>query len=79
VKVSDVKSKKKHKLYALPRQVAIYLGRELTELSYPEIGGAFGGKDHSTVIYATRKIEKLLEKDNSLKNLVDGLKMDLRR
>ncbi|MEW6114329.1 MAG: chromosomal replication initiator protein DnaA [Thermodesulfobacteriota bacterium] len=79
VKVSDVKSKKKHKLYALPRQVAMYLGRELTELSYPEIGGAFGGKDHSTVIYATRKIEKLLEKDNSLKNLVDGLKMDLRR
>jgi chromosomal replication initiator protein len=78
VKASDIKSKKKHKLYALPRQIGMYLGRELTELSYPDIGAAFGGKDHSTVIYACRKIEKKLEQDHSLRNLVEGLKKDMK-
>ena len=56
----------------------MYIARELTEFSYPEIGAAFGGKDHSTVIYATRKIEKKLEQDHSLKNLIEGLKKDIR-
>ncbi|HMK34867.1 MAG TPA: chromosomal replication initiator protein DnaA [Desulfomonilaceae bacterium] len=78
IKTSDIKSKKKHKLYSLPRQVGMYLGRELTELSYPDIGAAFGGKDHSTVIYACRKIEKKMEQDHSLKNLVEGLRKDIR-
>jgi len=78
VKPADIKSKKKHKLYALPRQVGMHMARELTEFSYPEIGAAFGGKDHSTVIYATRKIEKRLEEDHSLKNLIEGLKKDIR-
>jgi len=78
VKPSDIKSKKKHKLYSLPRQVAMYLAREVTEQSYPEIGGAFGGKDHSTVIYGARKIEKALEQNHSLKNIVEGLKKNLR-
>jgi chromosomal replication initiator protein len=78
VKPVDIKSKKKHKLYALPRQVGMHIARELTEFSYPEIGAAFGGKDHSTVIYATRKIEKRLEEDHSLKNLIEGLKKDIR-
>jgi chromosomal replication initiator protein len=78
VKPADIKSKKKHKLYALPRQVGMHIARELTEFSYPEIGAAFGGKDHSTVIYATRKIEKRLEEDHSMKNLIEGLKKDIR-
>ena len=78
VKSADIKSKKKHKLYSLPRQVGMYLARELTELSYPEIGVAFGGKDHSTVIYATRKIEKILEQDHSLKTVVEGLRKEIR-
>ncbi len=78
VKVADIKSKKKHKLYSLPRQVAMFLTRELTELSYPEIGTAFGGKDHSTVIYATRKIEKTMEENHSLRNMVDAVKKDIR-
>ncbi len=77
VKLADIKSKKKHKFYSLPRQVAMYLARELTELSYPEIGAAFG-KDHSTVIYASKKIEKALEQDHSLKNTVEALKKDIR-
>jgi len=78
VKVADIKSRKKHKLYSRPRQVAMYLARDLTELSYPEIGQAFGGKDHSTVIYATRKIEKELEKNRPLKSQVEGLKKDIK-
>jgi chromosomal replication initiator protein len=78
VKISDIKSKKKAKLYSLPRQLGMYLARQLTECSYPEIGAAFGGKDHSTVIHAARKIEKLLESDFSLRSMVEGLKMDLR-
>jgi chromosomal replication initiator protein len=78
VKPVDIKSKKKHKMYSLPRQVAMYLSRELTELSYPEIGAAFGGKDHSTVIYGARKIEKRLEQDRALKNQVEALKKDIR-
>jgi chromosomal replication initiator protein len=79
VKPVDIKSKKKHKLYAQPRQVGMYLARDLTELSYPEIGAAFGGKDHSTVIYATRKIEKKMEQDHSLTSFIEGLKKDIRQ
>jgi chromosomal replication initiator protein len=78
IKPADIKSKKKHKQFALPRQVAMYLARELTELSYPEIGAALGGKDHSTVIYGTRKIEKKMELDHSLRNMVEGLKKNIR-
>ena len=78
VKPADIKSKKKHKQFSRPRQVGMYLARKLTEFSYPEIGAAFGGKDHSTVIYATRKIEKVLETDHSLKNMVAGLKKDIK-
>ncbi len=78
VKSADIKSKKKHKQFARPRQVAMYLARKLTDFSYPEIGAGFGGKDHSTVIYATRKIEKTLETDHSLKNMVTGLIKDLK-
>jgi chromosomal replication initiator protein len=78
VKPVDIKSKKKHKLYSLPRQVGMYLARELTELSYPVIGEAFGGKDHSTVIYAAKKIEKMLEQNHSLRNTVEALRQDIR-
>jgi len=77
VKASDIKSKKKHKLYSWPRQVGMYLARDLTECSYPEIGAAFGGKDHSTVIYAARKIEKGMDTDQSIKSMIDGLKTEI--
>lgn len=78
IKTTDLKSKKKHKLYSLPRQVGMYLARNLTDLSYPEIGAAFGGKDHSTVIYGAKKIEKRLETDHSLKTILEALKKDIR-
>ncbi|MGC8603064.1 MAG: chromosomal replication initiator protein DnaA [Desulfomonilaceae bacterium] len=78
IKITDLKSKKKHKLYSLPRQVGMYLARNLTDLSYPEIGAAFGGKDHSTVIYGAKKIEKRIENDNSLKIILEVLRKEIR-
>ena len=56
---------------------AMYLSRQLTSSSYPEIGERFGGKDHSTIIHAIRKIEKLIEEDFQLRSTVDSLKKEL--
>ncbi|MEW6139073.1 MAG: chromosomal replication initiator protein DnaA [Thermodesulfobacteriota bacterium] len=78
VKPADLKSKKKHKLYSLPRQVGMYLARELTDMSYPEIGAAFGGKDHSTVIYGAKKIEKTVENDLALRIQVEAIRKEIR-
>ena len=71
VKVSDICSDRRHQAISTPRQVAMYLVRDLTAMSYPEIGRRFGGKDHSTVISACRKISSLLETDPALKQTVD--------
>jgi chromosomal replication initiator protein len=56
-----------------PRQVAMYLCRELTDSSLPKIGKRFGGRDHTTVIHATSKIAKLIREDRSVYNLVQEL------
>jgi len=56
IKISDLKSDKRLKTLVIPRQIAIYLCRELTKSSYPEIGEKFGGKDHSTIIHSFKKI-----------------------
>jgi chromosomal replication initiator protein len=61
----------------VPRQIAIYLSRELTKASYPEIGDKFGGKDHSTIIHSVKKIEKLLMQDMELKGTIENLKKAL--
>ena len=58
IKVSELKSEKRLKALVVPRQIAIYLCRELTKASYPEIGEKFGGKDHSTIIHSVKKIDK---------------------
>jgi chromosomal replication initiator protein len=79
VSVSDLKSSKKLKIYALPRQVAMYLCRTMTPSSFPEIGEKFGGKDHSTVIHAVRQTEKRLNEDRELKNIIDTLKSHLQK
>jgi len=63
IKVSDLKSAKRNRVFSYPRQLAMYLIRELVHLSYPEIGHAFGGKDHATVIHAYKKIHALLQND----------------
>ncbi|BCB25115.1 chromosomal replication initiator protein DnaA [Sulfurimicrobium lacus] len=59
IKVAEMYSKKRSRNVARPRQVAMALAKELTHLSFPEIGDAFGGRDHTTVMYACRKIEEL--------------------
>jgi len=61
VKVSDLLSKRRSRSVARPRQIAMALAKELTNHSFPEIGNAFGGKDHTTVLHACRKIKELLE------------------
>ena len=56
-----------------PRQVAMYLSRELTDSSLPRIGKEFGGRDHTTVMHATSKITRLIREDRSVYNLVQEL------
>jgi len=64
IRTSDLLSAKRTRSIARPRQMAMALAKELTKHSLPEIGSAFGGRDHSTVIHATRKIKELRETDN---------------
>jgi chromosomal replication initiator protein len=66
VKLEDFKAKKRTKSVAFPRQIAMYLARELTDFSLPKIGEEFGGRDHTTVIHAHEKISKLLQTDSQL-------------
>ncbi len=67
IKVADMYSKKRTRIVARPRQMAMYLARELTNLSYPEIGLSFGGRDHTTVLHACTKIEELKASDQTLR------------
>jgi chromosomal replication initiator protein len=73
LKIHDMKSEKKMKNIALPRQIAMYLTRRYTGASFPEIGEKFGGKDHSTVIHAVRKIEAMIGEDPALKDTVNSV------
>lgn len=77
VKVTDLKSPKRLKAVVLPRQIAMYLARQLTASSYPEIGERFGGKDHSTIIHAIRKVEKLMSENFQLRQTIEMLKNNM--
>ena len=68
LKEGVIKGKKRVRFIAFPRQIAMYLCRELTDISFPSIGNEFGGKDHTTVMYAWKKINEQKEKDENLKN-----------
>jgi len=70
---ADLKSKGRSKEVVRPRQVAMFLIRQLTDASLPEIGQFFGGRDHTTVLYATQKIGKLLAEDPELRRSVESL------
>lgn len=78
IRIQDMLSKKRTRTIAFPRQVAMYACKELTTLSLPEIGEAFGGKDHTTVLYAHRKIDKMRSEsrdfDDEVKRLITLLK-----
>ena len=73
IKIDDLLGKKKTKNIAYPRQIAMYLSRELTTNTLPHIGQVFGGRDHTTVIYAHDKILKEIEKDPQVRDLIATL------
>jgi chromosomal replication initiator protein len=73
VTLTELKSERRSQSIVYPRQVAMYLSRELTDSSLPKIGKYFGGRDHTTVIHATSKIARLIKEDRSVYNLVQEL------
>lgn len=73
LKVSEIKSRNNSKHIAFPRQVAMYLCKKLTELSYPDIGKQFNDKHHSTVMYSVEKIEKLRSKESEIDRTLRSL------
>jgi chromosomal replication initiator protein len=77
MKLSDLKSKKRQRAISVPRQIAMFLCREKTSASFPEIGSKFGGKDHTTVMHAVSKIKTELENDLDLKTHIDALERKL--
>jgi chromosomal replication initiator protein len=78
VKKEDFLAKKRTKSIAFPRQIAMYLSRELTDLSLPKIGEEFGGRDHTTVIHAHEKITRLVENDSLLAREIEEIKQELK-
>src|SRR5207247_2702359 len=73
IRLSDLKAKTRTKAIAFPRQIAMYLARQLTHASLSEVGRAFGGKDHTTVLHAVDKVQTLLQEDPKLRKTIDGL------
>ncbi|MCC3376770.1 chromosomal replication initiator protein DnaA [Cohnella sp. REN36] len=73
LKLEDFKARKRTKAVAYPRQIAMYLSRELTDYSLPKIGDAFGGRDHTTVIHAHEKITQQLKVDQELYKILNNL------
>jgi chromosomal replication initiator protein len=73
LKLADLKSRNNSKSVAMPRQVAMYLCKQLTHASLPEIGRSFGGKHHSTVIHSIKKVEELRKKDSEFDGLIGNL------
>lgn len=78
IKVADMFSKRRPSNIALPRQVAMYLAKEMTQKSLPEIGELFGGRDHTTVLHAVRKIGQLRHKDAELNHALHVLEQTLK-
>src|SRR5262245_7044421 len=73
IKLSDMRAKGRTKAIAFPRQIAMYLARHLTHASLAEVGRAFGGKDHTTVLHAVEKVQNLLNDDPKFKKTIDSI------
>jgi chromosomal replication initiator protein len=73
IRHQDLKARKRTKEIAIPRQIAMYISKQLTELSLSDIGKAFGGKDHATVIYACKQTDDRMKKDESFNRIVENL------
>ncbi len=77
VKLSDLQSKRRNQSIAYPRQIGMYLARKHTRLSLEEIGGYFGGRDHTTVLYAIEKIKKMIDREAAKADLIHRLERDI--
>lgn len=77
ITVNDINSSRRSSGVIMPRQVAMYLARHLTLKSYPTIGRAFGDRNHKTVWYGIRKIERLSREDAGLKGLITSIGAEL--
>jgi chromosomal replication initiator protein len=78
ISMEDLNSKKRTNAIAFPRQIGMYLSRNLTEESFPRIGMEFGGRDHTTVMHACDKIEKEIKKNKEFKVIIEQLKSKLK-
>ncbi len=78
IKVADMYSKRRPANIATPRQIAMYLAKELTQKSFPEIGDLFGGRDHTTVLHAVKKISELRTRNSELNHQLHVLEQQLR-
>jgi chromosomal replication initiator protein len=79
IKVTELQSRRRTKAIAFPRQVGMYLARSITRHSLEEIGGFFGGRDHTTVLYAVEQIEKQMKQDDRFRATVQGFVQQLKR
>ena len=79
VRIEDFSAKKRTKSIDYPRQIAMYLSRELTDFSLPKIGEEFGGRDHTTVIHAHEKISNDIKADPIFKQEVEDLEKEIRK
>ena len=77
ISVDDMKSKKRSANLTVPRQIAMYLCRKMTDESFPKIAIDFGGKDHTTVMYSVEKVEKEIKENEELAKIIEKLKKDI--
>jgi chromosomal replication initiator protein len=73
LKLADIKAKKRTKEVALPRQIAMYITKQITDMSLSDIGKGFGGKDHATVIYSYKQVEEKKAKDEAFNRMIENL------
>ena len=73
LRIEDLKSQRRTRNVAYPRQIAMYLSRKLTDMSLPKIGEEFGGRDHTTVIHAYEKISENLNTDENLQHTIEDI------
>ena len=79
LKVEDLKSSRKQKKISQPRQIAMFLSRKYTSSSFPEIGGKFGGKNHSTVVHAVKNIQKKIKQDTHISDAVSNISSQIEK
>jgi chromosomal replication initiator protein len=79
IRLADMTSKRRPANIAFPRQVAMYLSRELTKASLNEIGDAFGGRDHGTVLHACKTVRKRMKEQDSLRQTISFIDSSLKR